>query len=95
VKAIGLPRARRGVIAKVLGVEARDAGLWRAKGCRHVIDAQGYETELTLTRDGVNAGRRNPRRTGAAQPTPTTGQPGSSSGSPQTTEAPVTVDLEQ
>lgn len=93
-KALGLPRARRGVIAKVLGVEARDAGLWRAKGCRHVIDAQGYETELTLTRDGVNAGRRNPRRTGSAQPTPTTGQPGSSSGSPQT-EAPVTVDLEQ
>lgn len=94
-KALGLPRARRGVLVKVLGVEARDAGLWRAKGCRHTIDASGYETELTLTRDGVNAGRRNPRRTGAAQPTPTTGQPGRAAGSPQTTEAPDVVDLEQ
>jgi len=95
-KVIGMPRARRGMIVKVLGVEARDAGLWYVKNCRHTISAQGYETEFALSRDGVNAGRQNPRRTGAAQPTPTTGNPGASGGSPQTLlDQLLTINLEE
>jgi hypothetical protein len=93
-KTIGLPTARRGMIVKVLGVDTRDGGLWYVTGCRHTIDGNGYETEFELSRDGVNAGRQNPRHAGPAVPTPTTGQPANTSESPQTTAAPVVVDLE-
>lgn len=56
VTTVGIPRAKRGDVARVLGVEDRDAGLWYAAGVRHTI-GDGYTTEWEFTRDGVNGGR--------------------------------------
>jgi hypothetical protein len=71
---VGLPTARRGRVVQIVGVAARDAGLWYCKGVTHKIDEGGYETELELTRDGVN-GAHGRRQGAGAQPNTTATQP--------------------
>lgn len=91
--ALGIPRARKGIVVQVVGVEPRDAGLWYVKGCTHKVEEGGYTTEFELTRDGVNGalGRRpsSAARQNQAARTPSSSTQGAPSAEPQ-----VTVRLE-
>ena len=66
---IGLPQMRRGKVVQVVGVGARDAGLWLVDACLHKLhfgDSGGYEVELEMKREGVN-GSHGARPGAAAQ----------------------------
>jgi hypothetical protein len=88
---IGLPLLRRAQVVQVVGTAVRDGGLWYVSGCIHKIGDEGYETELELTREGVN-GRSGQRSAPAARPNPTAPASAGGAGTP-TAEPPVRVNL--
>lgn len=62
---LGLPLVRTGRVVQVVGVPARDAGLWYVKKAVHKVEAS-YTTELELSRNGPNS-RHGTRPSPAAQ----------------------------
>lgn len=74
---VGEPRLRRGMLVQIVGVSARDAGLWRVRACRQRI-GDGYETEIELRRDGVNGSVGSRAGAGAQQNPNAAATPGSS-----------------
>lgn len=63
MKVVGTPRLKARTTIRIEGVGKTYSGNWRVASTKHKVDSKGYFTDVKLTRNGLNDGKKKADKT--------------------------------